>query len=220
MEELYSEKAAKKGTTTEQADLIFASTPYKIMPEFHSLLYKQMATQDAAFYDALAKKGFLLDWGEDGSGIFMKYLRRGSGYYIDVGASSLIIDGQVKLEGGTSIERFTEHSVFLTNGKELQADVVILATGFGNMSGWVEKILSLEMAAKVGPIWGLGSGTALDPGPWEGELRNMWKPTRQESLWFQGGNLHQARHYSKFLALQLKARFELIPLQVFGMQNE
>ena len=62
------------------------------------------------------------------------------------------------------------------------------------------------MADKVGKVWGLGSDTTKDPGPWEGELRNMWKPTQQEALWFHGGNLHQSRHYSQFLALQLKAR--------------
>ncbi len=33
---------------------------------------------------------WLAKFGEDGSGLFMKYLRRGSGYYIDVGASQLI----------------------------------------------------------------------------------------------------------------------------------
>ncbi len=36
----------------------------------------------------------------DGSGLFMKYLRRGSGYYIDIGASQLIIDGKIKLKAG------------------------------------------------------------------------------------------------------------------------
>ncbi len=36
----------------------------------------------------------------------------------------------------------------------------------------------------------------------------MWKPTQQEALWFHGGNLHQSRHYSLYLALQLKARYE------------
>ena len=34
----------------------------------------------------------------------------------------------------------------------------------------------------------------------------MWKPTAQEALWFHGGNLQQARHYSLYLALQIKAR--------------
>ena len=47
----------------------------------------------------------------------------------------------------------------------------------------------------------------------------MWKPTQQEALWFHGGNLHQSRHYSHFLALQLKARQEGIPTPVFGLQE-
>ena len=39
----------------------------------------------------------------------------------------------------------------------------------------------------------------------------MWKPTAQEGLWFHGGNLAQSRHYSRYLALQLKARMEGSP---------
>jgi putative flavoprotein involved in K+ transport len=53
----------------------------------------------------------------------------------------------------------------------------------------------------------------------EGEQRNMWKPTRQPALWFHGGNLHQSRHYSQYLSLQLKARMEAIPTPVFGLQE-
>jgi putative flavoprotein involved in K+ transport len=48
-------------------------------------------------------------------------------------------------------------------------------------------------------------------------LRNMWKPTQQRALWFHGGNLHQSRHYSQFLALQIKARKEAIPTPVYGL---
>ncbi len=84
------------------------------------------------------------------------------------------------------------------------------------MNGWVEQIVSKEVADKVGKCWGFGSNTTHDPGPWEGELRNMWKPTRQPGLWFHGGNLHLSRHYSQFLALQMKARMESIPTPVFG----
>jgi hypothetical protein len=43
------------------------------------------------------------------------------------------------------------------------------------------------------------------------------KPTKQESLWFHGGNLHQSRHYSQFLSLQLKARMEGIDMPVYGI---
>jgi putative flavoprotein involved in K+ transport len=214
---LYSESAVKSGITTDKADLIFASVPYQIMHTFHIPVYQEMAERDADFYERLVKAGFLLDFGEDGSGLFMKYLRRGSGYYIDVGASELVADGKVKLKSGVNIERIKEHSVVLTDGTELEADLIVYATGYGSMNGWVAKIIDQDVADKVGKCWGLGSGTAKDPGPWEGELRNMWKPTQQPALWFHGGNLHQSRHYSQFLSLQIKARMESIPTPVYGM---
>ena len=40
-----------------------------------------------------------------------------------------------------------------------------------------------------------------------------------ENLWFHGGNLHQSRYYSLYLALQLKARYEGIPTPVYGLQE-
>ncbi|RLL71943.1 NAD(P)/FAD-dependent oxidoreductase [Paenirhodobacter hankyongi] len=215
---LYSEDALANGVTTEKADMIFASLPYKIMHEFQIPLYDKMRERDAAFYAGLEKAGFDLDWGDDGSGLFMKYLRRGSGYYIDVGASQLIIDGEVKLAKG-GIDHFEEDAVVLTDGTRLPADLVVLATGYGSMNGWAADLISQEVADRVGKVWGLGSDTTKDPGPWEGEQRNMWKPTQQENLWFMGGNLHQSRHYSLYLALQLKARMEGLDTQVYGLQE-
>ena len=214
---LYSESAVKAGITTDKADLIFASVPYKIMHAFHIPVYAEMARRDADFYARLEKAGFLHDFGEDGSGLFMKYLRRGSGYYIDVGASELVADGKIKLRSGVGVERITEGSVVLSDGSELPADLIVYATGYGSMNGWAAALISKEVADKVGKCWGLGSGTRKDPGPWEGELRNMWKPTQQAGLWFHGGNLHQSRHYSQALALQIKARLEGIPTPVYAM---
>ena len=213
--DLYSERALASGVTTEKADTIFASIPYRILHEFQIPLYDQMREVDADFYDRLAKAGFELDWGADGSGLFMKYLRRGSGYYIDVGASELIASGDIKLVNG-QVKELTENAVVLEDGTEIPADVVVYATGYGSMNGWAADLISQEVADKVGKVWGLGSGTPKDPGPWEGEERNMWKPTQQDNLWFHGGNLHQSRYYSLFLALQLKARLEGIDTPVYN----
>ena len=215
--DLYSERALDNGVTTELADLIFASIPYRILPTFQIPVYEEMARIDADFYQRLEKAGFMLDWGDDGSGLFMKYLRRGSGYYIDVGASELVANGDIKLRSGVSIAEIRPRSVVLTDGSELEADLIVLATGYSSMNGWVAQLISQDVADKVGKVWGLGSDTTKDPGPWEGEERNMWKPTRQEGLWFHGGNLHQSRHYSQFLALQIKARMEGIPTPVYGL---
>ncbi|MCA8878356.1 MAG: NAD(P)/FAD-dependent oxidoreductase [Rhodobacteraceae bacterium] len=217
--DLYSERAVANGVTTRKADLIFASLPYKIMHEWQIPLYEKMKERDAEFYRKLEERGFLLDWGADGSGLFLKYLRRGSGYYIDVGACDLVIDGSIKLQSGKGVSHLSEHAVVLDDGTELPADLVVYATGYGSMNGWAADLISQEAADKVGKVWGLGSDTPKDPGPWEGEQRNMWKPTRQDGLWFHGGNLHQSRHYSQYLSLQLKARMEDIPTPVYGLQE-
>jgi putative flavoprotein involved in K+ transport len=216
--DLYSEKAVRAGTTTNKADLIFASLPYRILHSFQKPVYDKIRKDDAKFYEGLEKAGFKLDFGDDDSGLFMKYLRRGSGYYIDVGASQLIIDGKIKLVSG-QVEEITPSGVKLDNGKEIPADVIVYATGYGSMNGFVADIIDRATADKVGKVWGLGSNTKKDPGPWEGEQRNMWKPTQQEALWFHGGNLHQSRHYSQFLALQIKARLEGLPTPVYGLQK-
>jgi putative flavoprotein involved in K+ transport len=214
---LYSEKALKDGITTDKADLLFASVPYKILHTFQIPIYQEMERRDAKLYKRLKKAGFMLDFGDDGSGLFMKYLRRGSGYYIDVGASDLIADGKIKLKSNVTVKEITPNSVVLTDGTELPADAIVYATGYGSMNGWAARLISKEVADKVGKCWGLGSNTTKDPGPWEGELRNMWKPTQQEALWFHGGNLHQSRHYSQFLSLQIKARKEGIATPVYGL---
>jgi putative flavoprotein involved in K+ transport len=126
--------------------------------------------------------GFQYDFGEDGSGIGVKYTRRGAGYYIDVGACELVANGSIKLKSRVEVERLTEASVVLSGGTELAADLVVYATGYSSMNGWAAQLISQEVADEVGKCWGVGSGTAKDPGPWEGELCNMWKPTRQEAL--------------------------------------
>ena len=215
--DLYSERARANGVDHHKADLIFASVPYRILPAFQIPVYEEMARRDKDLYDRLEKRGFMLDFGEDGSGLFVKYLRRGSGYYMDVGASELVPDGKIQLKSGVAVKEFREHSVAFDDGSELEADLVVLATGYQSMNGWAAELISQEVADKVGKCWGLGSATAKDPGPWEGELRNMWKPTQQQNLWFHGGNLHQSRHYSQFLSLQIKARMEDIDTPVYRL---
>ncbi|GAA2566269.1 flavin-containing monooxygenase [Pseudonocardia hydrocarbonoxydans] len=216
--DLYSERAVASGMTTFKADTIFASLPYRIMNQFQKPVYDAIREQDAEYYAALERAGFRLDFGDDDSGLFMKYLRRGSGYYIDVGASELVANGSIKLAHG-QVTELTEKQVVLADGTRLDADLVVWATGYGSMNGIAADIVGQEVADQLGKVWGLGSDTTKDPGPWEGEQRNMWKPTNVENLWVHGGNLHQSRYYSLYLALQLKARLEGIPTPVYKLQE-
>ena len=212
---LYSEQAVQHGISVERADLIFASTPFRLMPAAQIPLYDKIAEQDADLLARLNTAGFLTDLGEDGSGLMMKALRTGSGYYLDVGCSELIASGKIKVRSKVEVARIKPKSVVLTDSSELPADLIVAATGYLPMNEWVAKIISREVADVIGPNWGYGSGTRGDPGPWEGELRNMWKPLKHDALWFHGGNLHLSRHYSLYVALQLKARMEGIPTPVY-----
>jgi len=215
LSDLYSERAVAAGMTTFKADTVFASLPFRILPTLQTPVYNAIRERDAEYYRQLEQAGFDLDFGEDDSGLFVKYLRRGSGYYIDVGASELVASGDVKLAKG-QVAELTEDEVVLDDGTRLPADLVVYATGYGSMNQLAAGIIGQEMADQVGKVWGLGSGTIKDPGPWEGELRNMWKPTAQEGLWFHGGNLALSRYYSLYLALQLKARLAGIPTPVYN----
>ncbi|MEX0347373.1 MAG: flavin-containing monooxygenase [Rhizobiaceae bacterium] len=212
---LYSEEAVARGISVDKADLLFASVPFRLMPQFQAPLYAEMVAADAEFYQKLSASGFLWDMGKDNSGLLMKALRTASGYYIDVGASDLIIDGEITVKSGVEIDRFDEHGIIMADGERIDADVIVHATGYGFMDEMVSRLISPEVANRIGKFWGYGSGIAGDPGPWEGELRNMWKPTRQEALWFHGGNLALSRHYSLVVALQIKARMEGIPTPVY-----
>lgn len=198
---------------TEFGDMIMALTPAKMRYEAETGMTEALKEIDAEFYERLEKSGFQLSHGIDGTGFLMAYSRRAAGYYIDVGASELVANGDIKLAHG-DIAQITETGVEMADGSVLPADRIIYATGYRPMQEWIGALISPEVEAKVGACWGLGSDTPGDPGPWEGELKNMWKPTAQEGLWIQGGNLMQSRFHSLHLALQIKARMEGLPVQV------
>ncbi|MEP1206152.1 MAG: NAD(P)/FAD-dependent oxidoreductase [Rhizobiaceae bacterium] len=205
---LYSAEAVQKGITTEKADLLQASIPLRMLEKSHRVIWDGLREERRDYYDKLSKAGFTLDFAEDGTGLGMKYRRTASGYYIDVGAAEMVMDGRIKVSSGQGVSHLSAKTVHLENGDTLQADAVVYATGYGDMTDWVAKLIDRETADRVGPCWGYGSNTKGDPGPWIGELRNMWVPTAQDGLWFTGGNLSQARYYSRLLALQLARRFQ------------
>ncbi|MGX9426840.1 MULTISPECIES: NAD(P)/FAD-dependent oxidoreductase [Bradyrhizobium] len=201
---LYGSEPKAQGMTTDLADLLLAATPLRTVVAVHQKLVKHVKEKDAAFYRRLESVGFRLTFGEDESGVFPQVLRDPGGYYIDVGASELVANGSIKLRSGVGITALREESVVLSDGSELPADIIFYATGYERSA--FESILTPETAKRVGPLWGFGSGTRRDPGPWQGELRNMWKPTQQKGLWFHSAGVGMGRFYSRILALQIKAR--------------
>ncbi len=210
---IFSQDAVDRGISTDLADLLQVSNPLRLQEKGSKRMWDQIREDEKPFYDRLSEAGFKIDFGEDDTGL-MKYQRTASGYYIDVGACKMIMDGRIEIRSDVKIARLLPNGMQLDSGEELKAEMIVYATGFGSMEEWVARLINPETAAKVGKCWGYGSGTKGDPGPWEGELRNMWKPTAEKGLWFMGGNLAQARFYSNLVALQLKARFEGLPMRV------
>ena len=212
----YSEDALERGVDTDRADHMAASMPFGPMAARQRRLYETIRARDADFYDRLAAAGFALDFGEDESGLMMKALRTGAGYYIDVGGSELIASGEIGVISGVGVDRVTAQGVTLSDGREVAADLIVACLGYQSMHENVATIVDRETADRVGPCWGLGSGVRGDPGPWVGEPRNMWKPVAHDNLWFHGGNLAMSRFYSKYLAMQIKARMEGIAPPVWA----
>ena len=186
----------EEGPPLEDCDLITTSMPLPLARRTHQLLTEQAKKLDQPLLDALERKGFKLDFGEDGTGWQFKYLTRGGGYYFNVGCSDLIAEGKIGLAQFSDIAEFTARGARLRNGETLPADLVILATGWKGQSDLVRKLLGDEIADRVGPIWGFGDSL---------ELRNMFTRTPQPGLWFIAGSFAQCRIYSKYLGLQIKA---------------
>ena len=180
----------------EDCDLIATSMPVSLARKSHVLLTEQSKRLDKVLLDGLQRKGFKLDFGEDGTGWQFKYLTRGGGYYFNVGCSDLIVEGEIGLAQFSDIDGFVAEGARLRNGELLTADLIVLATGYKPQEYLVRKLFGDGVTARLGPIWGFGD---------EQELRNMYARTAQPGLWFIAGSLAQCRINSKYLALQIKA---------------
>ena len=194
-----------EGPALEDCDLIAAAMPYAPMKEAHRRMTAEARALDRDLLDRLRRRGFRLDFGEDGTGWQFKYLRRGGGYYFNVGCSDLIADGEIRLVQLADIDSFVAAGARLRTGGTLPADLVVLATGFKGQDHLVRLLFGDDMADRVGPVWGFDDRRQ--------ELRNMWTRTAQPGLWFIAGSFAQCRIYSRYLALQIKACEEgMIPL--------
>lgn len=182
--------------TLEDNDLIAASMPTPLAKKTHVMLTEQSRQLDKELLDGLARVGFKLDFGEDGTGWQFKYLTRGGGYYFNVGCSNLIVEGKIRLEQFDDIDGFIADGARMTDGSIIPADLIVLSTGYKPQEYLVRKLFGDDTADRVGPIWGFGDGF---------ELRNMYARTKQPGLWFIAGSLAQCRINSKYLALQIKA---------------
>lgn len=180
----------------DDADLWLWSLPAELFKSLQIGTTELQNANDAKLLQGLQKVGFQLDMGPGGGGFFVKYFQRGGGYYIDVGCSQLIIDGEIKIKQGQEITEILPRGLRFADGSELEADEIIFATGYQNMRTEARNIFGDEVADRIGDVWGFDE---------EGEFRTMWRRSGHPGFWFMGGNLAICRYFSKILALQIKA---------------
>jgi cation diffusion facilitator CzcD-associated flavoprotein CzcO len=187
----------KEGLPTEDCDLIALSNTFQLTQRGAQVLAKKMQDVDRELLSGLEAKGFKIDLGEDGGGYQTRVRRTHSGYYLNCGCSELIAEGKIGLLQSEDIVEFVPEGALMNDGRIEKADLVVAATGYQSQQEAISDLLGADIAQRVGPIWGLDK---------DSELSNMYKPTAQPGLWFVGSGLSQARIYSHYVALQIKAR--------------
>ena len=135
------------GLPLEDCDLITMSMPLSLVRKNHIAITEQAKKLDQALLDGLERKGFKLDFGEDGTGWQFKYLTRGGGYYFNVGCSDLIVKGEVGLVQFADIAEFVAEGARMRSGETLPADLIVLATGYKGQDVLVRKLFGDEVAA-------------------------------------------------------------------------
>jgi putative flavoprotein involved in K+ transport len=157
----------------------------------------------AELHAGLRKAGQKLTTGRDNTGWSIKLFREAAGYYLNVGCSEAIVEGKVKMLDFEQIEHFVADGALLRDGSVVPLDVVVLATGFHDLSTDVEALFGPDVAKKLGRCVGVAE---------DGEYRTMSRPTAQAHLWLINGGIVDARKSSNLLALQVIAQMAgLVP---------
>lgn len=193
---IFGANFTESGPPTEYADLLASAYPWPLVLEGAAAQTQATAVDDADLLAALDAVGFKRNDGPDGTGLMGYALKSGGGYYIDVGASQLIAERRIALVQGSGLAEFTPTGIRLEDGRELEADLVVLATGYQNMRETARRLFGDSVADRCPLVLGINE---------DGEIGGLYRRTGQPGFWFMGGPLAWVRIYSKHLALQIAA---------------
>ena len=167
-----AERSYNEEIPTEVADQEGMSMPWGIARLLAMKGLHGQAAQESERFDALGKVGYGVERYGD---IMWHITERMGGHYMDMGSCEKIAKGEIKVRGGVP-KSWTERGLIVDVGEgreeEVEADVVVFATGFerGGKAG-VERLFGREVAERCGDFWGVDE---------EGELRGAWKRSGRE----------------------------------------
>ncbi|KAK8923222.1 hypothetical protein H634G_10455 [Metarhizium anisopliae BRIP 53293] len=185
--------------SVEDADLIETSVPNVLALTLVSGTTSVCASMDGELIGGMERAGMALRKGEDGISLLDLLMLKSGHFYIDQGAAQMIVDGRIKVhrcKGG--LGAFYDRGIELADGRRLDADVIVLATGWERTGDVVERLLGRDLAGRVNAReWG-----RLDE---ESERIGWWRPSGVPGIWCMSGAISWARQYSRVLALQIDA---------------
>ncbi|KAH0340280.1 flavin-containing monooxygenase, partial [Aureobasidium melanogenum] len=154
-----------------------------------------LQSQDPDHYSYLQAAGFKYHQSPD---LLADALERFGGHVLDHGTvSSVFNSGKFKVKSGILPVSFTRTGLRFQDGSEVDADVIVLATGFrSNLRESVAAIVGSSTANCLDDFFGLDA---------EGEIRGLAKPIGHPGIWYLGGGTANARFHSRVLAMQIAA---------------
>ncbi|SNQ47591.1 putative flavoprotein involved in K+ transport [Frankia canadensis] len=199
---LYEPQFHEDALPLEYTDLRALSFPWPLAMQLAPAQTARIAELDRDLLDGLRAAGFALVMGDPDigpqGGLFSLGIRPGGagGYYVDAGASQLIIDGRIRVHSGAGLVGYSETGVLLSDGAEYPADLVVLATGYVSLREGSRFYLGDEIVDQTDSLGGLDH---------RNERGLQWQPSGFPQLWYTGGGLIEVRPYSKYVALQVAA---------------
>lgn len=135
------------------ADLVGSSFPVPIALTLLVGATQAMAQNDAKLLSEMEEAGLAVKRGEDGIGLLHHQLLKAGHFYLDQGACQMIADKKIKIKRcQEGVREFDEHAVILEDGTRVEADIVVVATGFKRSSDMAERILGKELVEKIGEV--------------------------------------------------------------------
>lgn len=141
---------ATPGISTEEADLVMTSQPTAVARVFGNSMTHQMLDHDREMLNGLEKAGLAVKRGEDGSSFIDSLFFKGGHFYVDQGATPMILDGRIKVHMcSEGVKEYFPEGLVLGDGCKIDADVVVSATGFEPAAAQVKKIMGDKIGDKA-----------------------------------------------------------------------
>jgi cation diffusion facilitator CzcD-associated flavoprotein CzcO len=155
---------------TCEADRESFTYPNKIMREIINRHVWAGIAANAPRFDALEAAGFKIDrFGDIYNNLYVRF----GGHYVDIGCSARIAKGEIKMKT-QAVEELTEEGLKFEDGTLVEADLIVLCTGFDKVfRNDAAHILGTEVAEQMDDFWGTDG---------EGELRALAKPAGRKCL--------------------------------------